>query len=304
MSTSPPFAVSAYKKAWDPALSSISISGILQEDKKKMRSIVLAGLSLAAHASAACTRAQLQEVVSAYLAAQTTGKPSALPFGTTITYIENDMLTDINKGVLTQAQAIDFSRSILDTVDCATFTEINTASSAHPYVIHTRIGVTDSKVTLIDSVISDAGDWIFDAKLHLNFTKSEMWDPIPAEKRDSQAVIKAAGDAYLDQWGNVNLTVPLGTPCTRLEGGLYTGSRDPKANTCRMPAFPQPLKVAKRRYVIDEELGAVGILNDFPWLEASIVNGSTPSSNMFRVEGGLVRYIHEVTVCATRNCGR
>lgn len=269
-----------------------------------MRSIVLAGISFAAQASAACTRTQLQEIVSAYISAQLTGKPTALPLGTTVTYIENELVTDINKGVLAQAVTIDFSRSILDTVDCATFTEINAASSAHPYVIHTRIGVTDAKVTLIDSIVSDDGDWIFDPKSHLNFTRQEVWDPIPVDKRDSRAVIKAAGDAYLDQWGNVNLTVPLGTPCTRLEGGLYTGARDPKGNTCRMPAFPQPLKVAKRRYVIDEELGAAGILNDFPWLERSIVNGSTPSSNMFRVEGGLIRYIHEVTVCATRQCGR
>ena len=261
---------------------------------------------LAPTISAACSREFLKEATTKYVAAQTAGQSGAVAAisAANVTYTENYKITSLLNGTLSQPIKIDFTRSAHDTTQCATWTEIIAATNPHPYVIHTRIGVTDSKVTLIDSVISDAGDWIFDAKLHLNFTKSEMWDPIPAEKRDSRAVIKAAGDAYLDQWGNVNLTVPLGTPCARLEGGLYTGSRDPKANTCRMPAFPQPLKVAKRRYVIDEELGAVGILNDFPWLEASIVNGSTPSSNMFRVEGGLVRYIHEVTICATRNCGR
>ncbi|KAK5659502.1 hypothetical protein OQA88_703 [Cercophora sp. LCS_1] len=267
--------------------------------------ILLAGLGLASHATAACSRTLLKDIVTSYITAQTTGNLSSLPLGTTVTYIENDILTDLTKGVLAKGTSIDFHRSVYDEVDCATYTELNTATSSHPYVIHTRIGLgADNKIAIIDSVVSDDGDWIFDAKLHLNFTKAEKWDPIPKEKWDARDVIKAAGDAYLNQWGSVNLTVPLGTPCTRLEGGLYTGSRDPAANTCRMPAFPQPLKVAKRRYVIDQELGTVGILNDFPWLEATLTNGSTPSSNMFRVEGGLIRYIHEVTVCATRQCGR
>ena len=30
----------------------------------------------------------------------------------------------------------------------------------------------------------------------------------------------------------------------------------------------------------------------------------TPASQMFRVEGGKNRYIHEVTVCTTPSCGR
>ena len=147
--------------------------------------------------------------------------------------------------------------------------------------------------------------WIFNANLFLNWSKGESWDPIPAEKQNSRAVIKAAGDAYLDNWGNVSLPVPHGTPCARLEGGLYTGSKNLTANTCDMGAFPTPLTVGNRRYVIDEEFGAVSILNDFPFLEASFpVDKVTPSSNLFRVQGGFIRYIHEVTVCATKNCSR
>jgi len=71
-----------------------------------------------------------------------------------------------------------------------------------------------------------------------------------------------------------------------------------------MPEFPKPFKGAgNRRYVIDEEMGAVGILNDFPFIDATRPDG-TPSTNFLRVEGGKIRYIHETTVCATRNCGR
>jgi len=263
-------------------------------------------LALASAASAACTRSSLQEIAAAYIAAQTAGTPSTLPLAVSLAYIENDVKLNISSGVLAKPLPISFHHSAYDTVACATYTELNAASAPHPYVIHTQIRLdTDGKVATIDSVVSDEGDWIFDAKGHLSWAQQEKWDPIPLEKQDTRAVIQAAGDAYLNQWGNVTLPVPLGTPCARLEGGMYTGNKDPAANTCRMPAFPMPLDVKNRRYVVDAELGVVGILNGFPFLEASYVNGeSTPSSNMFYVQGGLIRYIHEVTVCATKMCGR
>lgn len=72
-----------------------------------------------------------------------------------------------------------------------------------------------------------------------------------------------------------------------------------------MPAFPVPLKVGNRRYVIDEDVGAVSVLNGFPWLEATKgADVSMPSANLVRVEKGLIRYVHEVTVCETTMCGR
>ena len=58
-----------------------------------------------------------------------------------------------------------------------------------------------------------------------------------------------------------------------------------------------------RRYVVDEEIGAVAILNDFPFLDKAKPNG-TSSTNLLRVEGGQIRYIHEITVCTAANCGR
>ncbi|MEI9889735.1 MAG: hypothetical protein WDN45_03000 [Caulobacteraceae bacterium] len=52
-----------------------------------------------------------------------------------------------------------------------------------------------------------------------------------------------------------------------------------------------------RRYVIDETVGAVSIFHNFPWLDAGLpTDPGTPASQMFRVEGGKNRYIHEVTV--------
>lgn len=266
---------------------------------------LLLSLGVASTASAACTRAFLQDGTINYLRAIGAGESTLLALSTNFTYIENDVPLDITKGVLAKPIRVDLTHSILDTTQCATFTELTATSPEHPYVIHTHIFFTNDKISAIASVVSDEGDWLFNATAFLNWSKQENWGPIPAEKQNTRAVLKAAGDAYLDQWANVSYPVPFKTPCSRLEGGLYTGSGNLTANTCLMGEFPSPVKVANRRYVIDEELGSVSIFNDFPFLEASFpVEKGTQSSNLFRVEGGLIRYIHEVTVCATKNCGR
>lgn len=265
--------------------------------------LLCAGLTTSL-ASAACSRELLQGATAAYLEAQAAGQPNITALASNLSYAENDTPMDISKGVLAQPITIDFNRSIYDTTECASFTELNAATSSHPYVIHTRMLLTGDKITTIESVVTDTGDWSFNATSHLYWTEQENWDPIPEDKRDSRDVIKAAADAYLNQWGNTSIPVPLGTPCARLEGGGYTGEANLTANTCEMGAFPQPLQVGNRRYVIDEELGAVDVFDGFPWLDSGKPDGDTPSSNMIRVQGGMIRYIHELTVCSIPQCGR
>ena len=258
---------------------------------------------LAYEASAACHRTLLENAAATYIKAQSAGNPQLLPLDANFSYIENDVTTDISKGVLSQAVTIDLSRSIFDTTECIAFTEITAATNQHPYVIDTRLLFTDDRITSIQSVIADAGDWIFNAATHLKWAKQEKWDPIPEGKRDTRAVLKAASDAYLDSWGDGKVKVPYGTPCARLEGGAYTGDKNSSTNTCTMPEFPKPFYAGNRRYVIDEVLGAVDIFNDFPFIDKNKPNG-TASTNFFRVENGMIRYIHETTVCSTKNCGR
>ena len=268
--------------------------------------IVAVGMAFATSARAECSRAMLQGLADAYVKAQTDGKASLLPLAGGASYAENDQPMNIGAGVLAGALKVDFTRSFLDTTQCATFTELVAATDPHPYVIHTRIEATqDGKVSKMESVVTDAGDWVFGAAEHLAVTQSEKWDEIPADKRDTRAVIQAAADAYLDNWGNPDLAVPHGTPCARLEGRMNTGSRNPSGNTCDMGAFPEKLTVGHRRYVIDETFGAVIIFHNFPWLDAGLPKDpGTPASQMFRVEGGKNRYIHEATVCTTPQCGR
>jgi hypothetical protein len=256
--------------------------------------------------SGGCSRGTLVKLTDSYVAAQKAGKAGSVPFAKGGTYAENDKQMDIAKGVLAGPITVDFTRSFHDTTTCATFTEITAATNAHPYVIHTRMEA-DSKgnVKKMESIVTDDGDWVFGANEHLQFTKAENWSEIPAAKRDTRAAIQAAADAYLNNWGEPTLPVPHGKPCARLEGRVYTGTKDPAAQSCTMGAFPQKLKVTNRRYVIDETMGAVAIFHNFPWLDAGIpVDPGTPASQSFRVEGGMNRYIHEVTVCTSPGCGR
>jgi hypothetical protein len=267
--------------------------------------LMLAGL--AAQASASCTRSMLEKATAAYLKALAAGDPSKLSLSEGAKYAENNTPMDIAKGIMSKPIMVDFDRTLYDTMQCSAMVEIDAATSAHPYVIHTQmhLDTEGDKITKLESVVTDEGDWSFNATAHLSWNKMEKWDTIPEDKRDSRQVIQAALDAYLDNWAKPDLPVPHGTPCARLEGGAYTGDTKPDANTCDMGAFPEPINVTNRRYVIDETLGAVDVFNDFPWLEITLKAGeSTPSSNMLRVQGGKVRYIHELTVCNTPSCGR
>ena len=269
-------------------------------------SIILAGLGFAANATAECSRETLQKLADTYIKAQTTGNASMVPLAQGASYAENDQTMNISKGVLGGALKVDFTRSLHDTKQCATFTELVAATDPHPYVIHTRMEATnDGKVSKMESVVTDAGDWQFGATEHLATTRSEKWDEIPKDKRDTREAIQAAADAYLNNWGDPTLPVPHGTPCSRLEGRTSTAARNPEGQACTMGAFPQKLKVGNRRYIIDENFGAVVIFHNFPWIDAGLpTDPGTPASQMFRVESGKNRYIHEVTVCTTPGCGR
>jgi hypothetical protein len=269
-------------------------------------SIVLAGAAFAPSARADCSRKTLQKLSDTYVKAQTAGKATMVPLAAKAYYGENDKAMDIAKGVLAGPLKIDFTRSFYDTKQCATFTEVVAATDPHPYVIHTRMEATKGgKVSKMESVVTDAGDWVFGATEHLAVTKDEKWDAIPKDKRDTREAILAAADAYLNNWGNPDLPVPHGTPCSRLEGRMtITTNRNPAKNPCDMGAFPQKLNVTNRRYVIDETVGAVSIFHNFPWIDRSLpsVDPGTPAAQSFRVEGGKNRYIHEVTVCSAPNC--
>ncbi|KAK3331184.1 hypothetical protein B0H66DRAFT_546053 [Apodospora peruviana] len=270
--------------------------------------------SFAVVVSAECTRGFLTGATERYILAQSAGNIAALTAiaSPSLNYTESDVVTDIHKSVLTQPMKIDHGTSIHDPVNCATFTELivtggGNSTANKPYVIGTRMAFSADasntyKATLIETIATKPGDWAFNATGYLHWTSRENWAPIPASKRDSRAVIKAAGDAYFDRFANVNASVPWGDSCQRLEGGAYTDTRGQGGNTCNL-GLPSTLVVTNRRYVVDEEMGAVAIFVGFPGLDRSVGEQPMPDSHLFRVEGGRIRYIHTVSTCVHAGCG-
>jgi hypothetical protein len=149
------------------------------------------GLASAAPTTPACTRSNLQDATTSYLAALSSGKTTFTSLSSTspVIYQENDVLSDITKGILSQGGIkIDFNRSIYDTTQCASYTEVVSSTGKHPYVIGTRLllNTTDLKVVKIESNICDDGDWLFNAKGSLTYNVKENWDPIPEAKRNTR----------------------------------------------------------------------------------------------------------------------
>lgn len=252
-----------------------------------LKTSALLALSLAATtAIAQCTREELLAVTDSYLEAQSSGSPDALAsLSAEVDYSENFKAADIASGILSQALELAHNRSTHDTTACATYTELIVTDPAHPYVIGSQIRLTDGAITQIETIVTDQGDWLFNATGTYYWASQEAWDVIPEADRDTREVIQAAGDAYADLFNDKSVTVPWGTPCARLEGGAYTGSGS-ATDRCDV-GVPDGVALVDRRYVIDETLGTVGIFLTF---------GSIPDSHEFRVEKGKLRYVHTMSV--------
>ncbi|KAI1854297.1 hypothetical protein JX266_001438 [Neoarthrinium moseri] len=263
-------------------------------------------------ASGQCSRDALQAAADHYVATRSTGLMNLRPLLIeNASYIENNNATALTGGVLSQTMIPAHNRSTIDTTACATYTELIVVDEAKPYVIGTQIRYkatnTSSspdgprygglRATLIDSVVSTTGSWMFNASQTLSHVMEENWGPIAnSSKRDTRATLQQAADRYLDLWGP-NATaaaekVPWGTPCRRLEGSMYTGQGRPD-DRCDvgLPEGSSPPNT-NRRYVIDEEAGSVNVLCTFQTMQ------DAPDSHEFRVEGGRLRYVHTMTVCA------
>ncbi|KAG7288280.1 hypothetical protein NEMBOFW57_007811 [Staphylotrichum longicolle] len=270
--------------------------------------------TLTAAASSPCPRPFLQSATAAYLAAQTAGQPSLFttPFTpptssstANLIYLENNALASLRTGVLATPLKVDFSRSIHDPDQCAAFTEIIAASDPRqPHVIHTRMvfDAASQRATLIESVVTTTGDWLFNATGTLNLNAGEAWAPIPeGPQRASRAEVQALGDAYFDRFGNVSVVVPWGAPCYRLEGGLPARG-EMKGEECVM-VWPSTIVVPYRRYVVDVEMGAVDMFIGFPGLDRTQGQAPMPDSHLFRVEGGKIKYCHTASACVVDGCG-
>ncbi|KAF2703737.1 hypothetical protein K504DRAFT_391684 [Pleomassaria siparia CBS 279.74] len=268
--------------------------------------IVLSLASMATSTTAfECTRDWLQKTSNSYVSMQSSGQQGDFKnIASTLVYLENNVTVSVSTGLVTHPQKIAASRSLLDTTACKTFTELIITTPEHPYVVHTQMTLDgEGNVSLIDSLITDKGDWAFNATGYAYWNAQENWDPIPESQRLSRAAIKAGGDAYADRCNDVTVNVPFGTPCARLEGGAYTGRGNLSANTCNIGGLPEHVPMTHRRYVIDEVYGTVDIFLGFQGLDRTRPNEGTPDSHLFRVEERGIRYIHTVSACWVDGCG-
>ncbi|KAL8405004.1 hypothetical protein RB594_009764 [Gaeumannomyces avenae] len=257
--------------------------------------------TLAAAAAAACPRALLEEATRRYIAAQSAGEPRYLqqlaPDLGAVAYVENGNgsagLLLRGGGVLSRPLRIDHARAQHDPAACAAYAELVVTDPAHPYQIGTqlRLDGATGRIVGIETLVTDAGDWLFSARHGLHYVLREDWGRIPESRRDVRAAIKAAADAYLDLFNDTSVAVPWAEGCRRLEGGLYTQPGD----TCAT-GVPEGIPLVNRRYVIDEEYGTAGVFLNFG-------QSGLHDSHEFRVEEGRIKLIHTLTVCPTPNCG-
>ncbi|KAF2667247.1 hypothetical protein BT63DRAFT_433429 [Microthyrium microscopicum] len=205
-------------------------------------------------------------------------------------YNENFENAAINTGYHTYGINISLYHHLLDTVDCATKTEMVAHENKPPYVAITQMRLNSAgKVNFIDSLVITTGKgWVFDAKETYRWASKETRGEIPEPKRDTRAVIKAAADAYLDKFTDPNIIVPHADPCERLEGRAHISP-----NCIAGIKSSAERKMGNRRYVIDEVVGTVDVFLTF---EANPDYQPNPDSHEFRVEAGKIRYVHTNSV--------
>ncbi|KUJ12803.1 uncharacterized protein LY89DRAFT_687763 [Mollisia scopiformis] len=256
----------------------------------------IAVFTLVSTATADCTRASLLAASENYLTAQGTGDLQPL-FASDFTYLENNKTKDFNSSVLSSPLNITHNHTLLDTIACATYTELVITDPKKQYLIGTQIHYintsgTSLQISMIDAIVSTTGDWQFNATKSLSYIESEDWSPLPTSSQSTRTYLLSTADAYLDLWGanNASAHVPWGTPCDRMEGSAYTGKGTP-TDSCNVgiPTTIQLPNVA-RRYVVDEGMGCVSVLCVFQCMR------NAPDSHEFRVVDGRLRYVHTMTV--------
>ena len=264
---------------------------------------VAAGAMLLSATSASaqgCDPLDLKDTVSDYLAAQAAGDNTKLHMILWVDYNEQMQNATMSTGLLSKPKKIDFHRALLDTTTCSVFMEEVVTDPANPMVIGSIVNTRGGDVSGMQVVYTDkVNGWLFSPANTKKYSEAENWSPIPAADRDSRQTLQAAADAYLNLFNDKNAKVPWGTPCARLEGGLYTSKAQPGSlnpdDSCNV-GVPSGVPIIDRSYVIDQELGAVAVLSHFG-------TNQVPDFHTFRVEKGKIKYVHTITACKTANCG-
>lgn len=242
-----------------------------------------------------CTRAELEAATAAYVEAQKKGDISKLPIAENAQFLENMNVVGKGDGLWNTKLPIAYTASFHDSQRCKTFTEIVVTKGGHPYVIGTRLYMNDGKIIRIDSLVTDEGDWLFNANAYAKYSKSEDWSELPISQRTRGQEMINGANAYLDAFADKFTEAPWGQPCERLEGGAYTNADGEKDTTCKVGIPAGVLYIVNRDYLVDEEKGIVNIFCRFG------SGTGMPDSHTFKYVNGKFRYVHTISVNMTDN---
>lgn len=238
-----------------------------------------------------CTRAELVAATDAYVEAQRTGNLAGLPLADNAHFLENMTTVERDKGLWNTALPIAHAMSFHDDKRCKTFTEIIVTDGGHPYVIGTRLYMHDGRIIRVDSLVTDKGDWLFNANAYLTYTRKEDWSDLNKYQKTAPAEMIRGANAYLDAFSDKFTDVPWGVPCARLEGGAYTNrTGDPNAS-CEVGIPKGVLYIVNRDYLIDTEEGVINIFCRFGDSRSGM-----PDSHTFRFIDGKIRDAHTLSV--------
>ena len=243
-----------------------------------------------------CSRAELEAATSAYVEAQRRGDISALPLAANAHFLENMATVDRDKGLWNSKLPVADAISFHDQRRCKTFTQIIVTEGGHPYVIGARLYLNDGRIIRVDSLVTDKGDWLFNATAYLKYSTKEDWGRLGDNQRTAPAEMIRGADAYLSSFNDKFTEVPWGTPCARLEGGAYTNRKgDPNAS-CNVGIPPGVLYIVNRDYLIDEDKGVINVFCRFGDSRSGM-----PDSHTFRYVGGKIHAVHTLSVNLTAN---
>jgi hypothetical protein len=239
----------------------------------------------------ACTRAELKAATAAYVEAQGAGDIARLPLAANARFLENMSTVERAAGLWNTALPIANAMSFHDDTRCKTFTQIIVTEGGHSYVIGTRLYLHDGQVIRVDSLVTDEGDWLYNANAYLRYTRQEDWSPLHAYQRTEPAEMIRGANAYLDGFADKFTDIPWGIPCARLEGGLYTNRTNDPVASCEVGMPPGVLYIVNRDYLIDEEMGVINVFCRFGSSDSGM-----PDSHLFRYVDGKFRMIHTLSV--------
>ena len=259
--------------------------------RKVMAVLILFLAAINSQADPVCTRAELQTAVDSYLQAQAKGKINSMALAEDATFLENMIEVNIADGLWNTALPIAFSRSFLDTTRCRTFSEVIVTEGGHKYVIGTRLYVNGGKITRIDSLVTDKGDWLFNADAYLKYSSAEDWGAPPESKHTPAGDLINAANNYLDFFSDRHVEAPWGRPCARLEGGAYTNADNDPNPSCQVGAPQGFLYIVNRDYVVDEEMGVINVFCRFGDSKTGM-----PDSHTIRMVDGKIHQVHTLSV--------